>query len=861
MLPVEPMISLVVPCYKVAEYLPAFLRSIDAQYELFHDFEVVFVIDGCPEGSGDVVEEWRSVSRVRSVVITTPNRGVSAARNTGIAQACGSWLSFPDPDDELSGSYLAEVAADLQKPGQVDMLMTRMIRTNADVTRWHRHVLEYKYDGGSRDLDLNDEPEMLQLSAGTAFFRREVIDQFSLTFDSRLKVFEDGKFVADYLLSAPGTKVRICSTAVYFYKTRPDNSGALASSSNNFAERFQASLKYAYPELAARSGSRAPLWLEYVILYDLYWLFVGFLRVNHPILSASPEELRELDELARDAILLLSVESLMTFNALRVEPEVRSAWLAVRLGRQMPKYVRQYRVDRHKGETEYRYLTDSKESSEQVIVDGLVTLPRHTKWRSVVFFGEVWLYERIMWVESGDLTRFANVTTGDSQAEFANVGEPMAEWQLFAEMGWNRRVPVAKDWSLFPGKGAVDTLKRGSARVKSKFRKWRGWWARNLAILPIISSPYRNAWLLMDRDSQANDNGESLIRFIHKNRTDINAWFVVRKSSPDYRRLRNEGIPVLPYLGIRHFIALRNCSHLISSHIDQYVVKPFAKYGLRKNWNYVFLQHGVTKDALERWLNTKDVQLLVASTVDEAAAFRGEDSRYIFTDKEILLSEMPRYDQFHEAMLPEGSFRSEIVISPTWRKFLLSEAISTGNARGALESFASSSYVQRWSELLASPELRDFAQQTGRRIVFLPHPNLEPHIEYLSIPNWVTVRSYSSGDATQTVVNSALLVTDYSSIAFDAAFCRTPSVYFQFDAKEFFSGGHIASKGYFEYERDGFGPVASTTDSAVQAIKLMLSREEKAGPYLERIEKLYPYRDGNASRRIVAALENLGPRR
>ena len=65
---------------------------------------------------------------------------------------------------------------------------------------------------------------------------------------------------------------------------------------------------------------------------------------------------------------------------------------------------------------------------------------------------------------------------------------------------------------------------------------------------------------------------------------------------------------------------------------------------------------------------------------------------------------------------------------------------------------------------------------------------------------------------------SNLVITDYSSACFDFAYLRKPIVYCQFDREEFFAGEHVYTKGYFDYERDGFGEVEYDLESTVDRI-------------------------------------------
>ncbi len=93
-----PQITVIVPVYKVEQYLPRCIESILAQ--TFTDFELILVDDGSPDNCGKICDEYASKdSRVR--VIHQENKGVSAARNLGIAEAEGKNVAFVDSDDAI----------------------------------------------------------------------------------------------------------------------------------------------------------------------------------------------------------------------------------------------------------------------------------------------------------------------------------------------------------------------------------------------------------------------------------------------------------------------------------------------------------------------------------------------------------------------------------------------------------------------------------------------------------------------------------------------------------------------------------------------------------------------------------------
>jgi len=97
---------------------------------------------------------------------------------------------------------------------------------------------------------------------------------------------------------------------------------------------------------------------------------------------------------------------------------------------------------------------------------------------------------------------------------------------------------------------------------------------------------------------------------------------------------------------------------------------------------------------------------------------------------------------------------------------------------------------------------------------------------------------------------NSLLITDYSSVAFDFAYLRKPVIYTQMDREEFFEK-QIYNRGYFDYEKDGFGPVCDDYETTVQTIINYIKNDCKIEEiYLERINSFFEYNDQNNCKRV-----------
>ena len=97
----KPLVSIIIPCYKQAEYMAETIDSALAQ--TYRPIEVVVVNDGSPDGTEKVARGYGD----RIVYLHRENGGLSAARNTGIARAIGFYFKFLDSDDQLHPEQVA----------------------------------------------------------------------------------------------------------------------------------------------------------------------------------------------------------------------------------------------------------------------------------------------------------------------------------------------------------------------------------------------------------------------------------------------------------------------------------------------------------------------------------------------------------------------------------------------------------------------------------------------------------------------------------------------------------------------------------------------------------------------------------
>lgn len=842
--------SVISPMYNVEAYLPDFFASLREQSYGFERLEVILVDDGSTDGTLAVAEEF-AATRPNVTVLTQSNGGQASARNLGLAHATGTWLTFPDPDDVLSPGYFAAAAAEIERhaEGQLAMVSARILMWFEDRdSLLDNHALAGRFRHGRRVADLDAEPEWIQPHITSGFVRRDVVSAAGLRFPEDLRLrFEDANFVARYLLHCPRPAVAFLPSAQYHYRQRADSSSTMQSSHEK-PEKYTDTIRIGFGGVIAEAeslGRPLPRWAQNLFLYDQFWILRSSqtARVRQ---SDFPEEMhRELAESVPGFLRHIDEEAISNFALMTVAPWMREALLLVKRGRAAGTVYRGA-VDRRRGLQSVVYRYHGERPVERLSVDGAVVAPRFEKTQPLEYVGRPLVWQRTLWIpEPGAV----EVTLDGEPREIEE--RPTVPLSPFAARG-RLRGRTAADLRRLRKRVGSAIRRRLSGQLVSLLR-------RDLAVRsPRLARRFAGAWVFIDREVDANDSAEDLYWWVREHHPEVNAWFVVRAGTPDWHRLAARGARLVAY-GSPEFTALLvHADHLASSHADRFITHALPRKYRPAGYSFTFLQHGVIKGDLSLWLNPKVIDVFVTSTQAEYDYIAGV-SPYRYSTKEVRLTGLPRFDVLREldAAVNESE-RDIVLVMPTWRNYLVSDLKSASDDRELLGALAETEYGRALATLLRDPELERL-QEAGARIVFMPHPNMQRYLPQFDLPPHIEIVSYLDADVRDMIVRAAVLVTDYSSTAFNAAYLRRPVIYYQFDQEEY-RRGHTERAGYFDYERDGFGPVLTEPTAVVEMIARAIAGDFPA-EYTARTDAAFPVRDGNNRARTFDAMREVRTRR
>lgn len=832
-------VSVISAVYNAEDDVDAFLYSLINQNISFEEnIQVILIDDGSSDRTKALCDYWVSKYPKNIYYYYKDNGGVASARNLGIKKANHKWVAFIDPDDFVNGQYFARAAGLCQKAMEVhgrtpDLISCNMIIYNQDNKEVKdSHPLSYKFKRGEVLVSADEVPlECVQLSASSSIMDLDFIKKEAMSFKDVRPGFEDALFVNEYLIRKGGF-LAISPKSKYFYRKRV-NGGSLLATAWEKKEKYKNQLIDGNLRLAKLSNDIVgyiPEWVQYVLLYDAIWHFKYLLNQEQRVSFLRKSEVRHYKKLLRLVFKNIDEKTLWMFDKAGINDLYKVGITGTYYDESCKsEYVEIVSYDYKKEMAKVRYIAYSSKYGITPVANGSVKELLYPKEKINYFLGELFVRESFFWLE---------IERGEPVKFYDHSGQP-----LYVKIG--RGVNNKKREYVY-GYEAYNFFK--PPKVNRKELELSKKIYTKAYELGVLSKKYKNSWLIMDRDTQADDNAEHFYEYMRHKKENI--WFILRKSSHDWGRLKDKGFKLIEFGSIHHKLALLYANFFISSHADKFLLDlmPWRFYSDIIKFEYIFLQHGVTKDDLSTWLNSKNINLLVTATQDEFLSISGSGNKYVFSEKEVALTGFPRHDRLFKKNTERKNKR--IVIMPTWRKGLVGKSKGNTNQREINTEFCKTNFFLEWDALLKSDVLAKLKNK-GYEIVFFPHVNISPYINMFCSEN-VTVLRHEDVESIQDLfVSSDLLVTDYSSVAFEMAFLEKGVLYFQFDEQSIYNGGHLYAKGYFDYRKNGFGPVTTSLEELESELVKFVERGGTIGKdYISRMSGAFPYEKGRACERI-----------
>lgn len=400
--------------------------------------------------------------------------------------------------------------------------------------------------------------------------------------------------------------------------------------------------------------------------------------------------------------------------------------------------------------------------------------------------------------------------------------------------------------------------KRGETKsFKKKIKKYKKkigdiyWWSKYK-----LAELYSNAFLKSDNialigerlGNTANDSSYFLFDYINRNKGSLKEkyYYVIKKEAKTADNLKCFD-NVVWYGSFKHFAIFHAARKYIFSDSMRDVFYRWKEVSEAHNYKRkYFLQHGVfatsraagyyDSNSMFRRNELPD-KFIVSSELEKKLVCKNFD----FSSEQVVVTGLSRFDK-----LPKNNNikNKKVLVLLTWRDELTSVSP---------EKFAHSNYYKKLMDILSSNELKAVLYERGYTLEACLHHKMSSFIKQTVSETLFKIHNMNEVNVQDLIINSDLMITDFSSAAFDMVYQNKPVIYYWFDEVSFFAkrGGPL-----IDPLSEMPGPICrNISDIKDVLVSLIESNVSVPRKYAAKYKKFFKYRDNKNCKRIISVIE------
>lgn len=341
----------------------------------------------------------------------------------------------------------------------------------------------------------------------------------------------------------------------------------------------------------------------------------------------------------------------------------------------------------------------------------------------------------------------------------------------------------------------------------------------------------KDIWLICEDRNEARDNGFCFFKYLNEKQPQITSYYAIDYKSKDYEKVKKIG-KTIRYGSLKHWILYFNSKYNISSQKsgkpDAAICYILEVYRIIKSKS-IFLQHGITINKA-KWLfydNTR-MRLFICGAKPEYEYIK---KYFGYPEENVKYLGFNRFDDYHNIEVN----KKQILLMPSWREWIASKNEYSKKYEDTTD-FTKTEYFQKYQQLINNKNLIDFLEQKDLVLYFYPHRNMQKYIEFFNTNNdRIKIVTSSEAEIRNLLIKSAVMITDFSSVAMDFAYMKKPVIYYQFDEKRFREAQY--EEGYFDYRQSGLGKVFNKEEEVIEELKRLYENDLKMSENFERAHK------------------------
>lgn len=861
-------VTIIIPMYNSEKYISECINSLLSQTMPLYDIEILCVDDGSTDNTLYICKKYQKEFN-NIFLLRTNHKGVSQARNIGIKNAKGKYLTFVDSDDMLSKDTIKNVFEFFEKNfNKTDIITydTQILKDNK-LTPFFRNKLIKE----NTIIDIKKYPYICQTRINI-FVKNE---KNPILFDINTSQGEDQKYNLDISLKK-GT-LGYVKNATYIYRQHGNSSVATKGhpyySFKQIINLYQ-SLLHNYKDSEYLS------YVKCMILYDLNWrIRSDWLYPYHYSLEEYEKSLLKIKEIIN------SIESKYINNhpwiidpykeyllSLKTKNKPFAIldydkWYLCDLGGEIKNsnniFCVFHRIGIKKNKIYFMGYFKSPilnftQKPKLYIVINDKTIKEHQLYLSSWSNFETKIKTNTYWGFSIELET-GSIEKTFLYLEINTKKYPLTYWfrdRNQISTSKNNYIHITKEYTLIYHKNAFfirNTKYSDIENANNNLKKILGKYHKGyMALFFIAKNKYghKNIWLYND-NYLSKDNGYYQFKHDIKKNDNIERYYIYNENEEFLNIFFTEEEKkfVVKFNSTKHKMLFMCCKKILTSFSQECFYIPFKpnifiKIYYLVNFEVIYLQHGIMHAKIP-FLYSKEqssIDKIIVSTFFEMDILKKELN---YKNKDIIPCGMPRLDYIKK----NKKSLNKILFIPSWRYYLVDK--QPNETWKPKKKFKESLYFINIENFLKNEKLLSFLKKYRYTLDFKLHP-----IMSLYTNNFVSISPNINIISEVDINDYKLCITDFSSYLYDCVYLNKPLLFYIPDKDELKAGLHSYREFYFPFQ-EKLGDTASDIHTLVNKIIELHSNDFKiTSKYINLYNILFLSKEENHSERIYNQLTN-----
>lgn len=591
------LFSVIIAAYNSDLYLKKAVDSIINQSLGFEkNIQIIIVNDGSTDNTEEICLKYRVKYPQNIKYISTKSSfGPAHARNQGLKEVRGKYVNFLDSDDFITPNTFKDVYHFFEGHyNEIDIVSIPIYYFGA---KKGNHPLNFKFKR-TRVVDLIKQPDFIQLSAPSSFFKAEAIK--NIKFNVKLQTAEDAFFVNQVLLDK--LKLGLVKKGAYYYR-KYEAKNSLLDHSSNTKHFYTTRLEYFHFKLIECSKNRygkVLKFIQYTLMYDLQWLF----KIKKVDFVLSYDEIKEL--YINLIFILQNIDDDVIYNQKNIQNQLKTHIFFLKyLGNDYLancdyKYRKQVYDDIIDKLSLNQVFIDIFEIKNDVIyISGFITTFFNKKGKVFAFVNDK-IFEtkeleypqrdrfslNFEYAFNNDFEIYIPIISKNIKIQFKTEANDFKDLEIkFSRpcrlsntskylLSKNHIAKVKGSTITVKPKNWIRVLKNEISTIYTMLRETNQGWRTGVIfrivyfiVYPFFSS--KRIWIFMDLPYLADDNGINLFKYAVGVDDDIEKVFVLNKDNFAFDDISQIG-KTIEYGSIKHRIYTLFAEKVISSHPDNW---------------------------------------------------------------------------------------------------------------------------------------------------------------------------------------------------------------------------------------------------------------------------------------------------